>query len=219
MGERGAARVDWKEQERVLTLEGEPVLTYTLSWPEIEAGGRAGRRISRYYARLAQSWRDRWERQVYWSACLDLAARREAARPFTPWRGELSGEVALLEDGVLSLRFRGAETRGDGKASRVRWGDLWQVREGRPLPLGELLGGERGWRKRLWAALTRQGEERRQGGDCFLDPDWAEKARPARPLDHGCLTPEGLEVSLPQCLASPAAEGCPVFVLPLREEK
>ena len=33
------------------------------------------------------------------------------------------------------------------------------------------------------------------------------------------LTPEGLEVSLPQCLASPAAEGCPVFVLPLREEK
>ena len=32
-------------------------------------------------------------------------------------------------------------------------------------------------------------------------------------------TEEGVEASLPQCAASPAAEGCPVFTIPLEEKK
>ena len=47
------------------------------------------------------------------------------------------------------------------------------------------------------------------------DGDWVRKARKARPLKNWCLTEEGIEVALPQCAASPAAEGCPVFTLPL----
>ena len=65
-------------------------------------------------------------------------------------------------------------------------------------------------------ALVR--EERRQAGDCFLDGDWRQKAKKARPLRDWCLTEEGVEVSLPQCAAAPAAEGGPVFVLPLEEK-
>ena len=59
-------KVDWQEEKRTLTLEGEPVLTYTLSWPQVEGAGLGGRWISRYYACLAKSWRQRWEREVYW---------------------------------------------------------------------------------------------------------------------------------------------------------
>jgi hypothetical protein len=95
---------------------------------------------------------------------------------------------------------------------------VWKLREGAPKPLGSLFQGEKGWKKRLWQAIHRQGEERRQAGDCFLDSDWTQKARKARPLRNWCLTGEGVEVSLPQCAASPAAEGCPVFVLPLEEK-
>ena len=148
MGEARQARVIWEEAAETLTLQGEPVLKYTLSWPRIEDGGLGGRWISRYYARLAGRWRQRWEREVYWAACLELAARREAARPFTPWSGELTGETALLQDGVLSLRFFGAEVRGDGRPARVRWGDVWALREGAPRPLGALFPGEKGWRGR-----------------------------------------------------------------------
>lgn len=213
-------RVTWEEERRTLTLEGEPVLEYALSWPRVEGAGLGGRWISRYYARLAERWLSRWEREVYCLACLELAARREAARPFVPWTGELAGETTALRDGVLSLRFRGCEVRGDGRPARVRWGDVWNVREGTPKPLRSLLGGEgkRGWKNRLWQRLIRQGEERRQAGDCFLDGDWPQKAKKARPLRGWCLTEEGVEVSLPQCAASPAAEGCPVFTLPLEEE-
>lgn len=219
MNGSGETRVIWEEEKKVLTLEGEPVLKYSLSWPRVEGAGLGGRWISRYYARLAGRWRQRWEREVYWAACLGLAARREAARPFTPWTGELSGETALLRDGVLSLRFFGCEIRGDGRPARVRWGDVWNLREGAPKPLKELFPGKRGWKKGLRQGLLQQGEARRQAGDCFLDPDWAKKAKKARPLRGWCLTEEGVEVSLPQCVAAPAAEGCPVFTLPLAKEK
>ena len=53
MGEARQARVIWEETAETLTLQGEPVLKYTLSWPRIEDGGLGCRWISRYYARLA----------------------------------------------------------------------------------------------------------------------------------------------------------------------
>lgn len=101
----------------------------------------------------------------------------------------------------------------------MRWGDVWKLREGAPKPLGSLFQGEKGWKNRLWQAILRQGEEHRQAGDCFLDGDWTQKARKAHPLRNWCLTGEGVEVSLPQCAASPAAEGCPVSTIALGEKK
>lgn len=208
-------QVFWQEEQRSLTLEGEPVLEYVLSWPQVKGAGLGGRWISWYYTRLAQSWRERWEREVYWAACLELAARREAARPFVPWKGELRGETVLLQDGTLSLRFHGSEVRGNNRPARVRWGDVWELREGAPKPLRSIFSKEKGWKSRLWQEIVRQGEARRQSGDCFLDNDWVKKARAARPFGDWCLTEEGVEISLPQCAAAPAAEGCPVFIFPL----
>ena len=93
------------------------------------------------------------------------------------------------------------------------------MREGAPKLLHSLFRGEKGWKGRLWRAIVRQGEERRRAGDCFLDGDWPQKAKKARPLQDWCLTEEGVEISLPQCAAAPAVEGCPVFILPLEEKK
>ena len=195
------------------------MLEYALCWPQVEQAGLGGKWISGYYARMARRWRRRWEREVYWLACLELAARREEAKPFAPWSGELRGETVLLRDGVLSLRFFGSEVRGDGRPARVRWGDVWNLREGAPKPLRALFEQKRGWKNRLWRRLLQQGEERRQAGDCFLDGDWRQKAKKARPLRDWCLTEEGVEVSLPQCAASPAAEGCPVFTVARKEKR
>lgn len=218
MKEPAEVQIVWQEERRCLTLEGETVLEYALCWPKVEGGGLGGRWISRYYAHLARSWRQRWEREVYWCACLELAARRESARPFVPWRGELGGETVLLRDGVLSLRFHGSEIRGDSRPARVRWGDVWTLGEGAPKPLHSLFRTQRGWRSRLWEAVFRQGEARRQSGDCFLDVNWRKKAKAARPFRGWCLTEAGVEISLPQCAAAPAAEGCPVFTLPWDEK-
>lgn len=212
----GPPQVVWRREEERLTLEGEPVLEYVLSWPEVEAGGLGGRWITAYYRRLARSWRERWRKEVYWRACLELAERRAAARPFKPWSGRLEGEVALLEGGLLSLRLSGEEVRGDGKTCRVRWGDVWKLKEGAPCAARELFGGRRGWKKELFRQVREQGEQRRAAGDLFLDGDWERRARRLLRPEEGCLTRSGTELYLPQGSAAPAAEGTPTFLVKCR---
>ena len=209
-----APEVVWQREERTLTLEGEPVLAYSLSWPQVTGAGIGGRWISRYYGRLARAWRQRWQRELYLKACLSLADRRAASRPFTPWSCRLAGEVTLCRDGLLSLRLEGEEARGDGKASRVRWGDVWKAREGAPCPPGELFPKKRGWKRGLLTQITAQGRARQQAGDWFPDPDWEQKLRRVLPGDGLCLTEEGVEAAFPQCSIAPALEGTPVFVVP-----
>ena len=63
----------WQEERQTLSLQGEPVLEYALVRPQIRDGGRGGRRLDRYYQHLAEVWRRRWSRALYWHACLDLA--------------------------------------------------------------------------------------------------------------------------------------------------
>ena len=58
-------QVQWKEEQRVLTLEKIPVLELSLSWPQLAGGGRGGKRMGRYYQRLAGAWRSRWGRETY----------------------------------------------------------------------------------------------------------------------------------------------------------
>ena len=67
----------WQEERQTLSLQGEPVLEYALVRPQIRDGGRGGRRLDRYYQHLAEVWRRRWSRALYWHACLDLARCRE----------------------------------------------------------------------------------------------------------------------------------------------
>ncbi len=202
MKEKREVLVNWKQSHQVLKLEGEPVLEYTIIWPEIQGAGLGGWWITRYYARLARLWKKRWDQEVYCQACLDLGVRRQASRPFIPWQGELKGETALLEDGLLSLRFTGWETRGDGRTSRVRWGDVWKVREGAPCSLQELLKEEPGWKKRLERACGPGGAPP-GGGRVFSGPGLAEKS-PGRPAHGGLLPDPGGDRSL-----SPPGSGGP----------
>lgn len=207
--------VVWREERKTLTLDGEPVLEYALSWPEVVGGGPGGRFITKYYARLAEVWRRRWGREVYILACLALAERRASSRPFTPWTGNLSGEVTFLADGLLSLRMDAAEVRGDGKPCLTTSGDVWRIREGAPCPVRELFPGDRGWKKSLAAQIVQQGNDRRAAGDCFLDQGWEARLSKLLPLGDCWLTEDGLALALPQCAAAPAAEGAPAFTVPL----
>ena len=204
----------WQQEHQVLTLEEEPVLEYTLSWPELKGGGLGGKWISRYYAQLAKSWRLRWQREIYWKACLALVERREASHPFTPWRGSLQGEMALWEDGLLSLRLWGEEDRGNGRPCRVRWGDVWKVREGAPCPPKELFHRQKGWKKKAVGQIVEEGRRAQQSGTLFLDSDWEARIGNHISFRDVCLTGDTLEFSLPTCAVSPAVEGAPTLSIP-----
>ena len=108
------------------------------------------------------------------------------------------------------------EKRGAEKANRVRWGDVWKVKEGVPLRAKELFRGRRGWKRELTAQVAAQGEARQAAGACFLLPDWQKRAVKTLPVENFCLTPEGVELAFPQCAIAPAAEGIPAFTVPYR---
>ena len=207
-------KVVWREEEACLTLEGEAVLNYRLRWPQAEAGGRRAGWFNRCYAGMAEEWRRRWRRELYWLACLDLAACRARARPFTPWKGELGGEVTLEEGGLISLCMEGREEREEGRICRVRWGDVWRREEGAPCPLRELLPPGRRWKKELCRALIREGERQQREGECLLDPGWQRQVRSLVKKGGCCLRGTELEFAFPQCTLAPAEEGTPVFRIP-----
>lgn len=209
--EKVQAEVIWNKVNEELRLEGEPVLQYTLSWPEIRGGGAGGRWINRYYTRLAKSWQLRWQREVYWKACIALADCRACARPFAAWTGKLEGAVTLWENGILSLCMEGEEIRGDGRPCRVKWGDVWKVREGTPFTAREWFGGRKGAKKKVLEQVLEQGREKKTAGTCFLDRDWEEKGRRMLSLEGYWLTGDGAQIAFPQSTIAPPAEGAPVF--------
>ncbi|MFR6186116.1 MAG: hypothetical protein ACLUJG_11655 [Lawsonibacter sp.] len=189
-------------------------------WSVLRSGteGRGGRRLDRYYQHLAEVWRRRWSRALYWHACLDLARCREQSRPFHPWQAHLEGRVLFQDQDSLSIRLDAEEVHGDGRPLRVRMGDVWSLPEGVPLPAGACFPGDRRWWLHLTRKLREQGEVRRAAGDCFLDPDFGPRLRQFLSPHRYCRTPEGLEFYVPQCALAPAAEGVVAFSLPLERK-
>lgn len=216
MGGEATWEVVWNREERTLTLVGEPVAELVLSWPEIKGGGRGGKRIGRYYRRMMQTWKKRWERELYWEACLDLVACRERSRPFRPWRAVLEGEVTLQRDGLLSLRMEAREYWTDGRPLRVSVGDVWRMPEGTPVELKELFPGQRLWRRTVLRTLAETAQTCRSTGDCFLDRDVSRKLGSLLKSGGYCLREGGVEFRFAQCLAAPAAEGCPRLIFPTK---
>lgn len=211
MNEDREAQVQWRKKERTMTLEGTQVLSYNLSWPEEENC----RRITRYYARMAQLWQDRWEKRLYPLACLELVRCREQAGVFIPWRCEMTGKLAFCGRGLVSVVLTVREMDRPGRSRTVVKGITWRLRDGRPLPMGALLGPEQRRKKQLAGALARAAEELRASGGCVLDRDWAEKLPAA--LDRDSVWQEGEQAAfaLPQCSIAPAAEGCPILRVPV----
>ena len=158
-----------------MTLEGEPVLSYVLSWPE--AAGCP--RLTRYYRRAARLWRARWERRLYPLACLELADCRARSRPFRPWNCELSGSAPWETEERASIVLTARETGGSGRSRLVTRGAVWRLRDGTPMPLSSVLPPEYRKQKVLLAALNRAAEECRRGGDILLDGDSGDPSAPA----------------------------------------
>ncbi len=211
-------QVVWKKEEKKLKLRGEPVLSLAFSWPEIQRGGRGGRRVSQYYRQVVQTWRKRWEKELYCRACLDLSACQEEGRAFRPWSARLEGQVTFQDEETLSVVMDAWEDWGDGRPLQVRTADIWTLPDGRPLAKGRCWP-ERGERRKLFAQLAEQGEERRKNGGCFLDADFAKKLPKALSWHRCARTQEGMEYYIPQGVLAVPVEGVVTFQAPVPKPK
>lgn len=197
--------ITWAEEEKTLTLSGEPVLELSVSRPKFTGRGPLVQRAERYYTRLSQLWTKHWSRERYLDACMESVLCRENARRFTPWRGELSGEISLNDGEYLSIRMRTRVRRE--KTFCLRWGDVWRWSDGGVVTLGELYAPQRHWRSSLRRQLALAAEE--------LEPEATPKQR--RGLLRRCdllrfaLTEERIEF---YCAPAPDAGDALTLSLP-----
>lgn len=200
----------WKQ---ILKSDGEPVLSLSLRTPELAAEGRGPERISRYYSKLTDIWKARWEHTLFPAACASLAAAREVSRPFQPWSAALDYRVTLEDDRLLSICVDATE-RCDGRPMTVRTADTWEIQSGFPHLLPDFLPKSPLWRRPLLAELTSQTQTRLQSGESFFHPDAARRLRRSFSSRRFYLTDRHVAIFFPMLSLAAAAEGIPVFLLP-----
>ena len=208
-------RVEVKREEWELTLQGEPVMSCTLTWPELAGGGRGANAINRYYRHAAGMWRSRWERELFLRACLDLAARRAVSRPFKPWQVQLETQITLQTDQLLSLWQEGTEQHGFERPVSLRRGDTWSLADGAPRTLASFFEKERRWKRQVLEQVEQQVRSRLEQGETLLDPDCTRRLKGEFDSQRFYLTPEEVQVFYPMYVLGPGAEGIPVFSVPL----
>ena len=200
-------------EERVLTLEEEPVLTLSLRAPELEEATPGLRRIGRCFARQAQAWLVRWEGPLYALACAALREAREQSRPFSPWTAALDFTVTRNSGGLLSLHTDAAERHGTARPLLVRSGETWDLSSGTPVSLSALFPARR-QRRQVRSAVADQCARRASSGEYLFYEDWPRRTEADFDPDNFYLTEDALVIFYPLHTLCPAAEGIPEFFLP-----
>lgn len=205
--------IAWVQEQKTLTLTGEPVLELSLTRPVFSGEGPLIAPAERYYARVARRWAEHWSRERYIDACMELVLLREKSKNFIPWQCGLSGEITLNDGEYLSIRMEARERRGDNRVLCYRWGDVWRWADGAVVTLGELFSGRRHWRRSIHRQLLQAAERKTEEGTVFL-PKWRRGLCRWCDFRRFALTGEAIELYCPQCTVAPAAEGALTFHLP-----
>lgn len=200
-------------EERVLTLEKEPVLTLSLRVPVLEGDAPQLRRIGRCFARQAQAWLVRWEGPLYALACAALREAGEQSRPFSPWTAALDFTVTRNSGGLLSLHTDAAERHGTARPLLVRSGETWDLSSGTPVSLSALFPARR-QRRQVRSAVADQCARRASSGEYLFYEDWPRRTEADFDPDNFYLTEDALVIFYPLHTLCPAAEGIPEFFLP-----
>ena len=206
--------VEARVVKRVLSWEGEPVLSLSLRTPRLAGEGAAVRRINRCYEKMARLWQDRWEGPLYQQACAAAQADRAAQRPVRPWQAQLDFTVTLLEGELLSLYFDIYEYAGGAHGMTQRQGDTWQIPAGAPRTLASFYPPRSRWRRQALTQLHRQAARNAEGGESLYYEDWPQRLTACFDPDRFYLTPQGIDLFYPLYTIAPYAEGIPVFQLP-----
>lgn len=199
LGEPGHYDQVHRDGERML-------LTIRADWPHLEDTSPGLRRINRYYDRLAQKLRERWEGPL-------LARAKEEATAYTPpWEVALSFAVTLFTPDCLSLTWTVIEDLGEERPRKMMEGDAWNLPDGLPLPLSRFLPVHCK-KKALLAELSSQIQARLATGESLFYEDWPLRLHTYFSPRRFFLTPDGPSLFYPIKTIAPAIEGFPTFSL------
>ncbi|NCB62206.1 MAG: hypothetical protein EOM52_01090 [Clostridia bacterium] len=198
----------WKQ---VLKADGEAVLSLSLRRPDLSGGNRALRRIGRYYEKLGDAWKTRWETTLFQEASAALRKAREESRPFQPWTAALDFVVTREDNGILSLYLDASERGAAACPSIVRSADTWDLKTGAPCALTAFLPPALHKRKELITELKHQAAAQFASGESLFFQDVEERVGAAFSPSRFYLGESGPVLFYPMLSLGSAAERIPAF--------
>ncbi len=215
--EQEIVRVEAGAWRRVMSWEEEPVLTLSLRWPKLPEEPPGLRRVGRYYRRLSEQWKSRWEGELYRRACSGAAAAREASRPFRPWTAALDFRITCQEPGLLSLCLDAVEDPGAARPVTLRQGDVWALPSGTIRTPESFFPPRRRWRRQVLEAAAAQIRARTASGEALFCADWPHRLEREFSPNRFYVEDGSLVFFYPLCTIAPYFEGIPTFCIPKPE--
>lgn len=181
--------------EREWSVEGIPVLTASVALPcPVGTGSRVERRIRRYYRAQAAAYLKYCGSQLFPMAAAACQAALTSSTPLPQWTAELTCCVTYNEGGFWSLYTQSREPSADGRTLLRRWGDVWDLRIGYPVPLSRFFPPHSGWKRRLLALAAQEIQRQEEAGYAQYLPGWRRRLRRHFNAMHFYLTAEGLSL-------------------------
>lgn len=201
--------------EREWDVEGIPVLRADISLPcPVSPDSRIQRRIERFYRLQSRSYLRYCEHWLLPKAAADCRQALADSAPLPQYTARLTYQITCNEGGILSLFTDSREFTG-GPPVVLRRGDTWDLQTGYPLPAAAFFPPRTVIRRLLLHTAADEIRRQEAAGIARYSENWPQAMKRAWNRSSFYITPDRFCFFWQMYTIAPAAEGIPVFSLPL----
>lgn len=205
-------------EDQTWEAEGIPVLSASVSLPQLEGQSGSARRFNRCSELLRQAFFAYCRQFLLPEAAVSCRTAMDASAPWNAARAELSFRVSLHTGFLLSLVYDERETVHGRAGFAMRSGEVWDLSAGLPVPVSECFPPRTPCRSVL-LRFAREELLRRLENGMVLRDNWRLRLRRHMNPRGYYLTGEGLCVFCPLGTVAPREAGFPTFTIPYNAEK
>lgn len=199
-----------KEDDRILTHEGIPIISLKIKYPEFSKNdSRAIKRLNRFYERIHHEYIKTVQKNVMPIGIGKYFESLENSREFIPFELSLSYAVTENSEFCLSLYREITEKCKKGRAEVFRFGDTWDTRTGWPILLCNFdrENKSRRFKKRLIAAAIAEAEKQTEKQEVQYYEDYKKRIKKYFDKENFYIKDEKLILFYPENTIAPAFEG------------
>lgn len=214
-------QVSIKVIENEMVYRGQPVLTYTIQYPEVSSAvfKTTAVTINRYYRAKADLYRQRLKHSLYHQAVREFDyAEENPDIPFRPYEAFLGCTVTYNENCILSLFFDAYQFTGGAHGNTTRTSDTWDLGCGRRVTMARFFEPGATYKAYVISAVNEQIRVQLETEEGMYFEDYETNVARYFNVNSFYLVPEGLVIYYQQYQLAPYASGIPEFLLPFSKE-
>ena len=202
--------------EETMYYKGEPVLKYTIRYPEFSSAifRIATNEMNRFYRTRAALQRQRFRQVLYPQAIRDFDFAASHDYPFHTYEAMMVHTITYNQNCTVSQYADTYQFTGGAHGTTIRSSDTWDLRNARRLPLTNFFAAPVPFPSYVLESINGQiTGQLAEGTGMYFDDYQKNVAQNFNPRSF-YLTPAGVVVYFQQYQIAPYASGIPEFMLP-----